>query len=107
RRDDFVQQLELFRAELHVQDAHSGEIATGPAQAGDQPYLNGINADTEDDRHGRSRRLGRQSTRRAGGNDDAHPTARKVRRTRGRPTLLATPAALAVDMAAAVEPRLA
>ena len=102
-----MQQLELFRAELHVQDARSGEIAPGPTEAGDEPYLNWINADIEDDRHGRCRRLGRQRTRRAGGDDDTHPTACKVSRARRQAIILAIPVVLDRDIAAIVEARLA
>jgi hypothetical protein len=107
RRDDLAQQLELFRAEFHVQDARAGEIAPGPTEAGDEPYLNWINADTEDNRHGRCRRLGRQRSRRAGGDYDTHPTAHKVGRARRQAIILAIPAVLDRDIAAIVKARLA
>ncbi len=63
RGDQLVQQLQPLRRQLRVQQAHAGEIAARPVQAGDKAELDRIEAHDEHDRNGRGRRLGRQRRR--------------------------------------------
>ena len=70
----FVQQLQLLRRHLHVQRAHSGNIAARSVQAADQPELDRIVGELEDDRNGRGRRFGSECRREAMKRNHAHLT---------------------------------
>jgi hypothetical protein len=53
-----AQQLQPLRHQLVDQEAHAGEVAAGPVEAGDEAQLDRVAAGHEDNRKRRRRRLG-------------------------------------------------
>jgi hypothetical protein len=75
----FVQQGQPLRRQLCVQQAHAGEVAARPVQAGDKAELDRVEAHDEHDRNSRGGGLGRHS-RRAIRDNHADPTLNQIGR---------------------------
>jgi hypothetical protein len=70
RRQQCLQQLQLFRHQSVGEETHAGDIAARPVHAIDEAELHGISADREHDGNGRSRGLGGKRRSRGSGGDD-------------------------------------
>src|SRR5215472_379000 len=84
RRHKFVEQFEPFGRELHIQQAHTREIATGTVQAGNESCLHRVGPHLEDDRDRRSRRFCCDCRRSGDRNNHSHLSANKVSRQCGQ-----------------------
>ena len=49
RGNQFVQQLQAFRSQLHPQYGHAREIAAGPCEVGDKPNRDRVSGSKKDD----------------------------------------------------------
>ena len=65
-----MQNLEPLRTDLDIHTGHAGQIAAGLVEAADQPGLDRIGRDREDNRNRRGRRLGCQRRLRAAARHD-------------------------------------
>jgi hypothetical protein len=74
----FVQQLQQFRRQLHMQRGHPGHVAARLAKAGDQSTLDRVIRYLEDDRNRRGRRLGSECRREAGKRNHAHLATNQI-----------------------------
>ena len=85
-----AQQLQPLRPYLYVQIGYARQVAAGPVQAGDKPNLDRVDRYREDDRNGRSRRLGRQCRRSAAARrNHGHLTLNQFGRKRRQSIILA------------------
>src|SRR6516164_3192514 len=104
-----MQQLKPLWRQLGAQNRCACDIAARPAEARYDAELDRINAEEEDDRNCRGRRLGSECRRRRSGHDDSQLTANQIGRQSRQPVVLALcPTVfdgdiLALDMAGFVE----
>jgi hypothetical protein len=75
-----MQQLEPLSGQLSVKKRYACYVATRPVEADDEARLDRIDAEEEDDRNCRSRRLGSECRRRAVGDNHAYPPTNQIGR---------------------------
>src|SRR5262249_28098076 len=77
-RQQLVQEPTLLRRQGRNKKGHARDVAARPVAAADQAEFDGVTAAYEDDRDGRSRRLGRNCRGGIVCSDYCHPTAYQI-----------------------------
>jgi hypothetical protein len=78
---------QLLRRKFRREEADTGDVATGPVEAGDEAILDGVAPGHKDDRHRRGGSFGRES-RRGIADDQSYLPAKKVRQQKRQPVSL-------------------
>src|SRR4029453_18730836 len=77
----------LLRPKFRREEANTGDVATGPVEAGDEAVLEGVPPGHKDDRNRRGCSLGRER-RRGIADDQSYLPAKKIRQQKRQPVSL-------------------
>src|SRR5258708_11867813 len=94
----FVQELKPLCDHGDIKDAYARDVAARVVEAGDETSCDWVNADENDDRNRRSRRLGSECRRSAAGcHDHGHLTANEIGRQRRQPIIMPSAQRYSID----------